>query len=544
MQVFLASFLPLNAAQVQHETSYLLEHLYQTNLKLAVLVEVALPWCERDSPQLSWLYAVCYNLRQEVVAAGAVEGFTKFLPEIEKAFLDYYDVYASLAGSLTLEQMAHVAPEAEEFSVAHLLQVPLAEPLIWANIAARLRRKSADARLDPIVNFLSGVFARLCLADKEAKSLEDQMKRSLQGELRPEKKGFLQMFHRKPRAVLDDAPRSFFGRFENVRMVLPRQPNVVQDVRIVCFSDAVLILARDRPLVLFRMDPQTVVVSTRHTPDVQEAVSSREGSFALFCDRGRGKVEQIVLFPGSFAACHLIMSRIHACSLLRLNAGRVKVLTMLARERKPMQGRSSDLGTEYHFAVYSFGIGAVTRHDTGPEHVLISTYKSRELEKFAPLPSPQHEQRVRATFSTEEFDVASFGLSSVMLLLKHVALHREETQVRLRGRMRQPLLSITNMTRAEQVQLRRTMEEEAQRKAALAVQKHLHGRLGDIQNEYNGLSLELYKREQEVRELQARLAEKSAPPLDVVKREMTPLEQLEFREKQKEDETTSVEFSE
>ena len=110
--------------------------------------------------------------------------------------------------------------------------------------------------------------------------------------------------------------------------------------------------------------------------------------------------------------------------------------------------------------------------------------------------------------------------------------------------MRQPLVPITNLSRAEQLQLRRDMEEAAQRKAVQHMQKQLHGRLGDIQNEYNELSHALYRREEEVRELQVKLAEKNAPPLDVVRREMTPLERLEYREQQRDNDATSVDFSE
>jgi hypothetical protein len=102
---------------------------------------------------------------------------------------------------------------------------------------------------------------------------------------------------------------------------------------------------------------------------------------------------------------------------------------------------------------------------------------------------------------------------------------------------------ITNLSRAEQLALRRKMEEDAQRKAVQYVQKQLHGRLGDIQNEYNELSHALYKREEDVRELQTKLAEKNAPPLDVVRREMTPMERLEFRELQRDNDATSVDFS-
>ncbi len=542
----LFSFLLVDVpGQVEEETEYLLEHLHQTNRLLAVCLELALPTCEKTSPQLSWLYTVCYNVRQEIASSGAVAGFTRYLADIETAFKGYYEAYPALVGEFTLEQLAHVHREAEGCSLALLLQTPLAEPLVWANMAARLRRKSGDQTLDPVVSFLTDVFARLCLLDEAAKSQEEQVKRSLEAELRREKRGITDIFHRKTALSLSDGPRSFFGKMEGLRMVLPRRSEVVRDVRLFLFHDTILILARDSPTVLFRMDPQHVVASAGHTPYVQEAASAREGCFSLFWDRGRGKVEQIVLLAGSFANCHRCLSRVFAASLLRLNADRHKALALLVRERKPFFGRSSSLGTEYHFAVYAFGVGTVTRRAAaGPERRVLGTYKSRELESFAPLASDHHDERVRVQFETETFDVASYGAATVLTLLQAVALHRSETEVRRTARMRQPLVPITHLSRSEQLELRRKMEEDAQRKAVQFVQKQLHGRLGDVQNEYNELSHALFKREEEVRELQTKLAEKNAPPLDVVRREMTPLERLEFREQQCDNEATSVDFSE
>jgi hypothetical protein len=68
--------------------------------------------------------------------------------------------------------------------------------------------------------------------------------------------------------------------------------------------------------------------------------------------------------------------------------------------------------------------------------------------------------------------------------------------------MRQPFVSLASMSRAEQEALRQQWEREAQLRAAAHVQRQLQSRLGEIQSEYNAVSLQLYEREAQIRELE------------------------------------------
>jgi hypothetical protein len=64
--------------------------------------------------------------------------------------------------------------------------------------------------------------------------------------------------------------------------------------------------------------------------------------------------------------------------------------------------------------------------------------------------------------------------------------------------MRQPFVSLSSMSREEQIELRKRMEQDAHRHVVDHVQKQLQTRLGEIQNEYNAVSLQLYDREAQV----------------------------------------------
>ncbi len=68
--------------------------------------------------------------------------------------------------------------------------------------------------------------------------------------------------------------------------------------------------------------------------------------------------------------------------------------------------------------------------------------------------------------------------------------------------MRQPFVSLSSLSRAEQIELRRKMELDAHNRVVDHLQKQMQSRLGEIQNEYNAVSLQLYEREAQIRELE------------------------------------------
>jgi hypothetical protein len=68
--------------------------------------------------------------------------------------------------------------------------------------------------------------------------------------------------------------------------------------------------------------------------------------------------------------------------------------------------------------------------------------------------------------------------------------------------MRQPFVSLASMSRREQLELRERMEKEAHARVVEHVQRQMQTRLGQIQNEYNAVSLQLYEREAHIRELE------------------------------------------
>jgi hypothetical protein len=200
------------------------------------------------------------------------------------------------------------------------------------------------------------------------------------------------------------------------------------------FQDLILVATRDNATLLFRMDTASVVASPRHELGVGDLAIAPSLSFSLFWNKGKGKVEQLVFFAATKAACQFAMSRIQACSLLRLNSYRSKTAFVLARERRPFQGWSNEFGAEYHFAVWCFGEKSVTRRDADTG-LIVSKYKARELVKFSSLPSDQNEQRLRVVFTSETIDIAGFGIGSCAPLLAAIVRYRDETHLQMRSRV-------------------------------------------------------------------------------------------------------------
>jgi hypothetical protein len=316
-----------------------LEYLHFLNVKLALLCEVLLPSLNKPTALFQGVYTVTFHLRNEIDSVGVSLGFSKFLADVDQAFKQLHEGFAGFVGQFSTEELNVVHHEADKLSLGQLLELPLAFPLVLANVVARLKRKSKDESLEPIVTNLASVFAELTLASSNAKDEEQQTKKILQSDLRPVKKGFLHdLFHRPPPVYLNGDTHKFLGKLEGLRMAMPREPTRLRDVKFYVFSDVVLVVARESATLLFSMDPGAIVVSLRRELGVGDVASSADCSFSLFWNKGGGKVEQMIFFAASRIAAHHTMSRLHAASLLRVNSTRTKSMFLLVRERKPFQG--------------------------------------------------------------------------------------------------------------------------------------------------------------------------------------------------------------
>jgi hypothetical protein len=331
---FSGLFEPSSLSQAQNEEAYILEYLHIVNRGLALTCELLLPELGKSAALPQAVYTVLFHLRSEIEAFGVPMSFTRFLADIETSFQQYFEGYAELVGQFTVDQLRAVHPESSKLSLGELLELPLAIPLIFSNMLIGLRSKTKDETLDASISKLQSIRLLSNTGEDDAK-----IKKALEAELQPSKTGFLHdLFRRPASSQLSAGPRAFLGKVEALRMVLPQQPGRARDVKLLVFSDLVLVVARELPTLLYRLETRSVVASPRLEPGLGDAAANVDASFSLFWNRGEGKLEHFVFFAGSRQAAQLALARLHTVALLSHNSEPSAALRVLTRERKPFQG--------------------------------------------------------------------------------------------------------------------------------------------------------------------------------------------------------------
>ena len=471
------------------------------------------------------------------------QGFSEHMSELTAAYQAYYESWPALISSFSLETLNDPCKEASRLSMYQLLTLPLYQPLILGNFLSGIKRDLNTEELNGPIDELTVLFGRCCLLDDPVMISEQKSKNVLHEALVCEKKSFFHGLLRKKDVPpsFEGEKHKFFGQVE-VRIVSPLTPDNIRPARLVLFDQMLLFVAKGESNVLHQIPIDAVLVSDRREPLVV-TVSEREGAFSLFWNRGKGRVEHIVVLCESMAVRENCMARISAAGIVRFNSAKTKLAYFLMRERKPFRTRSSEYGASYAFSIWGFGCGSIRRYDALDARNLIASYKSTELLAFRILPESElgSEASLRVTFTNNDtFDLSGVALSALVSLLTVIARHREETQIQMQSRYPQPMVPFATMSRKEEREYRGQMEEKIRVEQTQQLQSLLRMRLGEINTEYHDVSHSLYRREAEVRGLEAQVAAHVAPSLGELKKSMTPLDKRDYRQNANYDESSSV----